>query len=214
MIVAVLGEKGGTGKTTFATNLAGMRATAKCDVLIVDADRQGSASYWAEARERQEVAVVASVQKFGPGLVRAVADMARRYADVVIDIAAGDSREIEGALRTADRVLIPVQPAGLDVWTLGIIDERVGEAKVANPKLEAFVVINRASPNPRDNDVHEAREAIGDCQNFVIAETVVRERVAIKRAAPKGLTVSEYRPADPKAAEELDALYRLAFAEG
>jgi len=214
MIVAVLGEKGGTGKTTFATNLAGLRAAAGRDVLIVDADRQGSASYWAEARERQEVAVVASVQKFGPGLVRAVADMARRYADVVIDIAAGDSREIEGALRTADRVLIPVQPAGLDVWTLGIIDERVGEAKVANPKLEAFVVINRASPNPRDNDVHEAREAIGDCQNFVIAETVVRERVAIKRAAPKGLTVSEYRPADPKAAEELDALYRLAFAEG
>ena len=214
MIVAVLGEKGGTGKTTFATNLAGMRAGAGRDVLIVDADRQGSASYWAEARERQEVAAVASVQKFGPGLVRAVADMARRYADVVIDIAAGDSREIEGALRTADRVLIPVQPAGLDVWTLGIIDERVGEAKVANPELEAFVVINRASPNPRDNDVHEAREAIGDCQSFVIAEVVVRERVAIKRAAPKGLTVAEYRPADPKAAEELDALYRLAFAEG
>ena len=98
MIVAVLGEKGGTGKTTFATNLAGMRAGAGRDVLIVDADRQGSASYWAEARERQEVAAVASVQKFGTGLVRAVADMARRYADVVIDIAAGDSREIEGAL--------------------------------------------------------------------------------------------------------------------
>ena len=214
MIVAVLGEKGGTGKTTFSTNLAGMRAGAGRDVLIVDADRQGSASYWAEARERQEVATVASVQKFGPGLVRAVADMARRYADVVIDVAAGDSREIEGALRTADRVLIPVQPAGLDVWTLGIIDERVGEAKVANPALEAFVVINRASPNPRDNDVHEAREAIGDCQSFVIAEVVVRERVAIKRAAPKGLTVAEYRPADAKAAEELDALYRLAFAEG
>ena len=208
------GEKGGTGKTTFATNLAGMRAGAGRDVLIVDADRQGSASYWAEARERQAVAAVAAVQKFGPGLVRAVADMARRYADVVIDIAAGDSREIEGALRTAGQVIIPVQPAGLDVWTLGIIDERVGEAKVANPKLEAFVVINRASPNPRDNDVQEAREAIGDCQSFVIAETVVRERVAIKRAAPKGLTVAEYRPADSKAAEELDALYRLAFGEG
>ena len=50
MIVAVLGEKGGTGKTTLATNLAGMRATAGRDVLIIDADRQGSASYWAEKR--------------------------------------------------------------------------------------------------------------------------------------------------------------------
>src|SRR4051812_42711656 len=103
MIVAVLGEKGGTGKTTFATNLAGMRAGAGGDVLIVDADRQGSASYWAEAGEKREVASVAWVKKFGTGLVGAFADMARRYSDIVIDIAAGDSREIEGALRTAGR---------------------------------------------------------------------------------------------------------------
>ncbi len=145
--------------------------------------------------------------------MRAVNDMARRYSDIVIDIAAGDSREIEGALRTASRVIIPVQPAGLDVWTLGIIDERVGEARVANPELEAFVVINRASTNPRDNDVDEAREAICECENFVISEVVVRERVAIKRAAPKGFTVAEYRPVDPKAVEEMEALYRLAFGE-
>jgi chromosome partitioning protein len=213
MIVAVLGEKGGTGKTTFATNLSGMRAAARRDVLIIDADRQGSASYWAEAREKQDLPPVASVQKFGGGLVRAVSDMARRYSDVVIDVAAGDSREIEGALRAADQVIIPVQPAGLDVWTLGIIDERVGEAKVANPTLEAFVVINRASPNPRDRDVDEAREAICECENFVVSDVVVRERVTIKRAAPKGLTVIEYRPLDQKAVEELEALYRLAFRE-
>jgi chromosome partitioning protein len=214
MIVAVLGEKGGTGKTTFATNLAGMRAIAGRDVLIMDADRQGSASYWAEAREKQDGPPVASVQKFGTGLVRTVADMARRYSDVVIDIAAGDSREIEGALRTAQRAIIPIQPAGLDVWTLGIIDERVGEAWITNPQLKAFVVINRASPNPRDNDVTEAKEAICECENFVVSDVVVRERVAVKRAAPKGLTVAEYRPLDPKAVEEMDALYRLAFGEG
>jgi cellulose biosynthesis protein BcsQ len=143
MIVAMLGEKGGTGKTTFATNLAGMRAATSRDVLILAADRQGSASYWAE---KHEMPPVTSVQKFGTGLVRAVSDMARRYGDIVIDIAAGDSREIESALRSARRVIIPVQPAGLDVWTLGIIDERVGEAKLVNAELEAFVVINRRRP--------------------------------------------------------------------
>ena len=50
MIIAIFGEKGGTGKTTLATNLAGMRAAANRDVLIIDADRQGSASYWTEKR--------------------------------------------------------------------------------------------------------------------------------------------------------------------
>jgi chromosome partitioning protein len=213
MIIAVLGEKGGTGKTTFATNLAGLRAAAGHDVLILDADRQGSASYWAEKREKHDVPSVTAVQKFGTGLVRAVSDMARRYGDVVIDIAAGDSREIEGALRAASRVIIPVQPAGLDVWTLGIIDERIGEAKIANPTLEAFVVINRASTNPRDGDVDEARNAISGCENFIVSDVVVRERVAIKRAAPNGFTVPEFQPVDTKAVAEIDALYRLAFRE-
>ena len=93
MIIAVLGEKGGTGKTTFATNLAGMRAATGNDVLIIDADRQGSASYWAEKRDGKggELAIVHSVQKFGTGLMFAVKDMARRYDDIIIDVGGRDT---------------------------------------------------------------------------------------------------------------------------
>ena len=91
MIVAVLGEKGGTGKTTLATNLAGMRATDGRDVLLA---RRGSASQ-RELLGRKaesascELSAVQSVQKFGEGLMRTVRDMARRYDDVVIDVGAG-----------------------------------------------------------------------------------------------------------------------------
>ena len=213
MIVAVLGEKGGTGKTTFATNLAGLAAAVGRHVLLVDADRQGSASYWAEARGAEPVAPVVAVQKFGPSLSRTVRDMAGRFDDVVIDVAAGDSREVEAALRVAGRAVVPVQPAGLDVWTLGVIDARVGEARGANPALDALVVLNRASTNPRDADVDEAKDAIRACAALGLAEAVVRERVAVKRAAPKGLTVNEYRPLDAKAAEEFNAVFALAFAD-
>jgi chromosome partitioning protein len=216
MIIAVLGEKGGTGKTTLATNLAGMRAAdgQGCDVLLLDADRQGSASYWAEKRSNTypQLAPVQSVQKFGEGLMRTVRDMARRYSDLVIDAGAGDSREVESALRVADIAIIPVQPAGLDVWTLGLIDDRVGEAQVINEALVAYVVLNRTSPNPKDRDVDDAREAIAGCQHLQLAAGSICDRVAIKRAAPAGLTVMEYRPFDAKAAEELQQLYRLAFA--
>ena len=59
--------------------------------------------------------------------------MERRYNDILIDAGAGDTREVESALRVAERVIIPVQPAGLDVWTLGLVDDRVGEAKATNP---------------------------------------------------------------------------------
>lgn len=213
MIVAVLGEKGGTGKTTFSTNLAGMRAAAGRDVLVVDADRQGSASYWAEAREEKGVTSVSCVQKFGDGLARAIRDMSRRYDDVVIDIASGDSREIEGALRVADKVIIPVQPSGIDVWTLGLLDDRINEAMQGNKKLTAHVVINRASTNPRDNDAQDAKDAMAGCGTLDITDVVVRDRVSIKRAVPFGLTAIEYKPSDSKATTEMNELYKLAFGE-
>jgi chromosome partitioning protein len=211
----MLGEKGGTGETTFATNLAGMRAAAGRDVLILDADRQGSASYWAEKRDGRNsgLPVVHSVQKFGTGLLQAVKDMARRYDDIVIDAGGADSREVEAALRVADRAVIPIQPAGLDVWTLGLIDDRIGEAKAFNDQLQAFVILNRVSANPRDIDADEAREAIVGCENLTLATCAVCDRVAIKRAAPVGLTVAEYKPHDAKASQEMAQLYELVFAE-
>ena len=214
MIVAVIGEKGGTGKTTVSTNLAGMRACDGRDVLVVDADRQGSASYWAEARGGKGLKAVACVQKFGEGLARAVKDMARRYEDIVIDIGAGDSKEIEGALRVADKAIIPVQPAGLDVWTLGLLDDRIAEAKAVNGGLTAYVVLNRASTNPRDGDTRQAHDAISKCENIQVADVVIRDRVSFRRSAPAGMVVSEYRPSDAKALEEMTRLYKIAFEEG
>jgi chromosome partitioning protein len=214
MIVAGLGEKGGTGKTTLATNLAGMRAAEGRDVLLLDADRQGSASYWAEKRsdKHPHVRQVESVQKFGEGLIRTVRDLARRYHDIIIDAGAGDTREVGSALRVAERAIIPVQPAGLDVWTLGLVDDRVGEASAVNPTLVAYVVLNRTSPNPKDNDADEAREAIAGCAHVQLVETAICDRVAVKRAAPVGLTVAEYKPFDPKAAHEMQQLYTLTFS--
>jgi len=215
MIVAVLGEKGGTGKTTLATNLAGMRAAAGAgrQVLLVDADRQGSASYWAEQRRATPCPAVACLQKLGRAFARDLRALAPRYDDVIVDVAAGDSQDLEAVLRVAARVLMPVQPAGLDVWTLGLLEDRVAEAQAVNPTLTAFVVLTRASPNPRDRDTHDAQQAMTACAHLRIAPVVLRERVAIKRATPAGLSVQEYTPRDPKAITELAQVYQLAFAE-
>ncbi len=131
----------------------------------------------------------------------------------MVDVAAGDSPDLEEVLRVADRVLIPVQPAGLDVWTLGLLDERVAEAHGVNPTLVALVVLNRASSNPRDRDTHDAQQAMAACAHLRVAPVVIRERVAIKRATPAGLSVQEYTPRDPKATAELAQVSQLAFAE-
>jgi chromosome partitioning protein len=213
MIIAVLGEKGGTGKTTLATNLAGRRASDGYQVLLVDADRQGSASYWAEQRRSTTHPAVTCLPKFGRALGREIRALASRYDDLIVDVAAGDSPDLEAVLQLATRALIPVQPAGLDVWTLGLLDERVAEAQAINPTLVAFVLLNRASTNPRDRDTAEAQQAMAACRHLRVAPVVLRERVAIKRATPAGLSVQEYTPRDAKAITELTQVYHLAFAE-
>jgi chromosome partitioning protein len=120
---------------------------------------------------------------------------------------------VESALRVAERALIPVQPAGLDVWTLGLVNDRVGEAKAVNESLLAYVVLNRVSSNPKDNDADEARDAIDGCPHVILADTAICDRVAVKRAAPAGVTVVEYRPFDAKAVHEMQQLYALIFSE-
>ena len=162
MIVLVGGEKGGTGKTTLATNLAALRAAAGRDVLLVDTDRQGSASFWGAVRdeaagEGAALAAVPCVQVFGKGVARQLADLAGRYDDVVVDAGGRDSVELRSAMVGAERLYVPVQASQFDVWTLEQMDELVSQAQAINPDLEAGVVINRASTHPRVREADEAR---------------------------------------------------------
>ena len=213
MIVAVLGEKGGTGKTTLAVHLAGWRVDAGQEVMLVDADRQGSASLWAESRHGQRRATPTSVQKFDGGLLRAIRDLARRYDDIVVDIGSGEGASIESVLRVADIAILPVQPNGLDIWTVGLLDELTGAALENNDGLKVWAVLNRASPHHAGRDVQDALTALQACRDIEVSDLVIRERSSIRRAVPSGLLVNEYRPRDQKATEEFSDLYRLVFGE-
>ena len=213
MIVLVGGEKGGTGKTTIATNLAAKRALAGRDVLLVDTDQQGSANYWAQNREEPEAKPgrVACVQKFGKGLQAEVRDLAKRYEDIVIDAGGRDSVELRAALVVADKAYIPIQPSQFDIWTLDRMDELVSGALGFNPDLKACVVISRASTNPSVHEFRDTQEILADFSNLALSRVVIRDRIAYRKAARDGLCVDELKPKDLKASEEIEALYSEAF---
>lgn len=214
MIIIVGGEKGGTGKTTIATNLAVMRALAGRDVLIIDTDPQGSANYWSQSRDELDIAPrVACVQKFGKGLPAEVKDLANRYEDIIIDAGGRDSVELRSATVVADKIYIPIQPSQFDIWTLNQMDELVETAKGFNPDLQAWVIISRSSTNPSVNEATDTAEILNDFSSLSLANTGIKDRIAYRKAASGGLCVNELKPKDMKAMEEMNTLYKEVFGD-
>lgn len=213
MIVAIVAEKGGTGKTTLATNLAGMRAAAGHRTLLIDADRQGSSNFWAEIRAGLSLPAVDADVVHGEALGRYLRNPRGRYDDIIIDTGAGDSLELEAVLLTADCAIAPLQPSGVDVWTMGLVDSRIEQALEANPGLRAWALLNRVSTNPNSLDEAEARKALADCAALTVPEIRICQRVAFHRALTEGKTVPEYARTGDRSREEIVALYDLVFAQ-
>lgn len=212
MIILIGGEKGGTGKTTIATNLAAMRALAGRDVLLIDTDPQGSANYWAQSRDEENITPrVACVQKFGKGLPAEVKDLAHRYQDIIIDAGGRDSVELRSALVVVEKAYIPIQPSQFDIWTLNQMDELVETAKAFNPSVQARVIISRSSTNPSVHESDDTGKLLDDFTNLDLANVTIRDRIAYRKAAKDGLAVTELKPKDQKAVEEMELLYKEVF---
>ena len=213
MVLLIGGEKGGTGKTTIATNLAALRALAGHDVLLVDTDSQGSASYWARSRDEEGITPrVACIQKFGKGLQEEIQDLDGRYQDVIVDAGGRDSVELRAAMVVSHKAFVPIQASQFDIWTLGRMNDLVVTAQGFNPGLRAWVVINRGSTNPSVTEVAQAGEILSDFEYLGLATSVIRDRIAYRKATRDGLSVAEMK-SDPKAINEMNAFYTEVFAD-
>ena len=213
MIILIGSEKGGTGKTTLSTNLVVMRRAHGHDALLVDTDKQGSASAWAATRDATDLPRVPSVQKFGKSLTGELKGLAEKYEDVFVDAGGRDSVELRAALLAADQIYIPLIPSQIDVWTLGLMKQLIQESQLFNQRLKPYFIISRASTNPAVAEVEEAREAISDIEGIPLCRTIIRERIAYRKAPRNGMGVSELLPPDrdSKSIAELTALYREIF---
>ena len=212
MIVLIGCEKGGTGKTTIATNLAALRALAGRDVLLVDTDPQGSAGYWTTSRDENGIKPrVACIQKFGKGLQGELQDLAGRYQDIIIDAGGRDSVELRSAMVVAHKAYVPIQASQFDIWTLAQMNDLIVTAQGFNPNLCAWVVINRGSTNPFVTETAEAAEILGDFKHLGLASSVVRDRIAYRKAVRDGLSVVEMKPSDAKASREMTEFYIEVF---
>lgn len=212
MIVLIGGEKGGPGKTTIATNIAAMRTNEIDDVLLVDTDRQPTSSYWCSMREDKGIKPrVASIQKYDKAVRTEISELKKKFSDIIIDAGGRDSPELRGSLLVCDKAIFPLRPSQFDLWTLGRLNTLVEVALEINDNLKAYVVINQSSPNPAVREAEEMKAFLSEFENIKLLKTVLCERIVFRRAALNGMAVTEYKPEDIKANEEMNALYQEIF---
>lgn len=209
MIYIIGGIKGGSGKTTVATNLTVALAREGKDVLLVDADDQETATDFSAWRnERTEGnAGYTSIQLTGQAARVELKRLASKYEEVVIDTGGRDTTSQRAALSVADVYLVPFNPRSFDVWTLEKVARLTQEIQTINPKLKAYAFLNRADPRGSDNQ--EAAEVLRDSDVLLYLDTPLGNRKAYSNAAAQGMGVMELQPTDPKATAEFHALYNI-----
>lgn len=187
-VIAVLNQKGGSGKTTIATHLARALQLSGADVLLVDSDPQGSARDWAAVREDQPVPVVGIDR---PTIDRDLKSVARKDF-VVIDGAPQTADLAVSAIKVATFVLIPVQPSPYDIWATADLVELVKQRiEITNGKLQVAFVVSRAIKNTKIGA--EVIEALND-YGLPILRTRITQRVSYPSTAANGTTVLDDDP--------------------
>lgn len=211
-ITAVGGQKGGVGKTNIINNLAAMcqLKTGK-KVLLVDADEQGSSSNWSARRsQRENLTPITTIKKFGDkDFINTVKSLMEDFDNGFIDVGGRNTFELRAALIVSDVFIYPLNSSQDDVDTINFVDMMVGEAKMFNPNLKAYLLPSKVSTHT--NELPELLALKDELENFELTNSIIYERVAHRRVRKSGMAVFElpksHKDYDEKAINEITNLF-------
>jgi chromosome partitioning protein len=199
-VIALVGNKGGAGKTTLTVNLAvGLGQVGRA--IILDADPQGSSAQWRTIAGDEKVPPVISVTE---NLAEQMHDLQRDNDYIIIDCPPSvQAPQTLSVLQVSDLALIPVQPSPFDLWASIHIEQAVMQARANNPNLRALLVINQLEPRTTLSQL--IREALSEIR-VPVAHTSIRRRAVYRASALEGRSVYHMGKRGAEAAAELDQL--------
>ena len=202
--------KGGTGKSTIATNLS-VLLNQEGESLLIDTDLNRSASYWAGVRSESEVSPrVPCIQLYGKSVNHELPQLANKYDHIIVDGAGHDSAEFRSALIHSKIFLLVLKPSQFDVWSLDHLEPILDQVTSSfNPDLVTKIVLNQASTHPFDNMTEKALDVLMEYKNVSVCKSVIRHRKAFQSSIETGQGVSE--GPDRKAKEEIMNLYKEIY---
>src|SRR3990167_1284557 len=202
MIIVGGSNKGGTGKTTLATNLAVAFSQRLLKVCLVDADPQGSALYWSGVRERAHHSLIGTMMRRG-NLVDPLRVLNQQHQVVIVDVPGRNSQELLSAATVADVLVAPHAYSQLDLETLHELEEQVRHVRGLNPKLRVLIYQAQASTNPalRKRERDGFISYVSTFEGFELAHSIGYQRRVYRVCISEGAGVLE--TANSHAASEI-----------
>ena len=206
MMILVGGEKGGSGKSCLAQNLAVFFArNKKAIVLMVDCDPQRTTSDWIQARNSDpSLPAINCIQLYGK-IRNDLLSLGQHYDYVIVDCGGQDNLALRAAMSVADHVVIPLRPKRRDLKTVPHMEDMLSTCKMVNPKMIASFVIAQCPSLP--NQAKRILEAKDVCRSYGInvLNAVTYNRNIYDDSEEQGSSVIEIDP-DGKAAIEMIAI--------
>ena len=198
-------QKGGTGKSTAAVNVAACLAERGKKIILLDCDKKNSSvSLWASYREdSEEVSQVPCAEKSGR-VDKLIEELSETYPFVITDTPGHDSAEMRSALLVADIVIVPIQASQFDLETMNHFYGLIEDSLIYNEKMKVYYYVSNASTHPRSKEPEELRTYMTDYPLIKPLGAVIHNRAAYKRSLPDGFGVVDLK--DAKAIKEINSL--------
>ena len=200
MIISFINQKGGVGKTTLSINVSACLANQGHRVLLIDADKQGSASTWASLREDTSFQVISMARE---NMAKDAMKLGQQYDYTIIDAPPHAEAISRSCIIASDFVVLPIEPSGLSTWASDLTIRQFRAARDMKHTLKCgFVVSRKIGKTVIGRDIRSMADEVAmsdvggsmEDSGISILASDIENRVAFAESITMGKTIFEWAP--------------------